>query len=49
MSSYCNSNARNCTKKCCSVSGTCPTTTSNCYYYYNGTIGTVNSTTTSSL
>lgn len=34
MSSYCNRYSQKCSLGCCNISGSCPTNSSNCYYYY---------------
>lgn len=35
MSTYCSLSAQNCFEQCCNITGFCPTSSSNCYYYYS--------------
>jgi hypothetical protein len=44
MSVSCNSDAQNCTTKCCDYFGECPKTTDGCYYYYPKSIADSNDT-----
>jgi hypothetical protein len=41
MSNNCNIYAQSCEYSCCDYNGFCTTSSSNCYYYYNGNVSAV--------